>query len=157
MIRYGPLSTCPPSQSSEPNCPDWLKKWECSLLRAPVHGWALVGVGLPVAKLVRPVDDVCPSQTYGASGARPALSSSLTRRWHVITRSHRPMRPVAAVGVGVVTGLGDVPDGRRVELFEAHPAVAAAAASRVRAVLVTNPRVCLSLKPRRSCGCHRST
>lgn len=78
MMRYGPLSTCPPSQSSEPNCPDWLKKCECSLLRAPVQGWALVGFGLPEAKLLWPVDEVCPNQAYGANGPRPALPSSLT-------------------------------------------------------------------------------
>ena len=58
MMRYGPLSTCPPSQSNEPNWPDWSKKCECSLARAPVQGWALVGFGLPGAKLLWPVDEV---------------------------------------------------------------------------------------------------
>ena len=120
-----------------------------------MHGWALVGLGLPEAKLLMPVDEVCPTQAYDASGARPALSSSFTSCWHVVTRSQRPMRPVSAVPVGVVTGLRDVPDGGRVEpyggrveLFEAHPAVTAVAANTARAALVTDPPVCLSLTPR---------
>jgi hypothetical protein len=45
-IRYGPLSTCPPSQSSEPNCPDWLKKCECVLLRAALR-WQIDHVAGP--------------------------------------------------------------------------------------------------------------
>src|SRR5260370_36874075 len=100
MMRYGPLSTWPPSQSREPNCPDWLKKCECSLLRAPVQGWALVGFGRPAAKLLRPFDDVCPDHAHGASGARPAVPSSLTSSRHVVTRSHLPTRPAAALVTG---------------------------------------------------------
>jgi hypothetical protein len=39
-----------------------LKKCECTLGRAPMQGWALVGFGLPGAKLLSPVDDVAPNQ-----------------------------------------------------------------------------------------------
>ena len=67
------------------------------------------------------------------------------------------MRPVAAVAVGVVTGLWDVPDGEPVELFEPHPTVMAVTADMARTALVNDLLVCQRPAFCRSCARLRST
>jgi hypothetical protein len=129
--RYGPSSTCPPNQSTEPNWPEFVKKCECFRGIAPAHGSARVGFGLPAWKLPTPVDDVCPAQAYGENAARPARFKPATSSSHLFTRCHRPTMP-ASTGVEVDAAVERVACALPARVPPPHPLIVNTAATTQR-------------------------